>query len=95
MYSYSLLSHMHTYSRWYFVRSEPHNTHKENARCRGAEDMSVIDEEAALTATGENRLESIRQLIMRGKKLASFERSCAIRLQSLTVSRKPSNDIRA
>lgn len=51
-----------------------------------ATNMSVIDEAAALEATGENRLEGIRQLIMRGKKLASFERSCAIRLRRLTVS---------
>jgi len=56
--------------------------------------MSVIDEAAALEATGENRLEGIRQLIMRGKKLAFFERSCAIRLRSLTVSHARVDDFR-
>lgn len=46
----------------------------------------VVDEAAALAATGEHRLEGIRQLIMRGMRLASFELSCAARLRSLTVS---------
>lgn len=46
----------------------------------------MIDEAAALAATGENRLEGIRQLIMRAMNLTSFERSCAARLRSLTVS---------
>ncbi|CAN0192548.1 unnamed protein product, partial [Hapterophycus canaliculatus] len=46
----------------------------------------VVDEAGVLAATGESRLESVRQLIMRGLKLTSFEPSCAARLRSLTAS---------
>lgn len=46
---------------------------------------TVIDESAVLDATGENHLECVRQLIMRGMQLRSFDRACAIGLRSLTV----------
>ncbi|CAN0237111.1 unnamed protein product, partial [Pylaiella littoralis] len=54
----------------------------------------MIDEVAALAATGENRLEGVRQLIMRGMNLTSFESSCAARLQSLTVLSLSNNSLR-
>ncbi|CAM9992325.1 unnamed protein product [Ectocarpus fasciculatus] len=54
----------------------------------------VVDEAAALAATGEHRLEGIRQLIMRGMRLASFELSCAARLRSLTVLSLSNNSLR-
>ena len=46
---------------------------------------TVIDESAVLDATGENRLERVRQLIMRGMQLRSFDRACVVGLRSLTV----------
>ena len=45
----------------------------------------MIDESAVLDATGENRLERVRQLIMRGMQLRSFDRACVVGLRSLTV----------
>lgn len=61
-------------------------TTKTKSRAVSKTGAIMIDEAAALAATGENRLESVRQLIMRGMNLTSFERSCAARLRSLTVS---------
>lgn len=48
----------------------------------------MVDEAGVLVATGEYRLERVRQLIMRGMNLTSFERSCAARLRNLTVKRE-------
>lgn len=45
----------------------------------------IIDEAAVLAASGEKRLEGVRQLIMRGTKLRSFDSACTVRLQNLTV----------
>lgn len=45
----------------------------------------IIDEKSVLAATGDNRLESVRQLIMRGMRLKSFESTCVSRLRNLTV----------
>ncbi|CAN0525088.1 unnamed protein product, partial [Ectocarpus sp. 8 AP-2014] len=47
-----------------------------------------------LAATGEHRLEGIRQLIMRGMRLTSFEPSCVARLRSLTVLSLSNNSLR-
>lgn len=46
---------------------------------------TVIDESAVLDVTGENHLECVRQLIMRGMQLRSFDRTCAVGLGRLTV----------
>lgn len=79
--------------------SEPH-VGGSNVSTRGVEDLDVaaksrivskraaelVDQNGVLAATGESRLESVRQLIMRGMKITSFEPACAARLRSLTVS---------
>lgn len=45
----------------------------------------IIDEKVVLAATGDTRLESVRQLIVRGMRLKSFDSACASRLRNLTV----------
>lgn len=44
-----------------------------------------IDESAVLAASGDVRLESVRQLVMRGMKLRGFDSVCVVRLRGLTV----------
>lgn len=46
---------------------------------------TMIDESGVLDVSGENRLECVRQLIMRGMQLRSFDPACAVGLRSLTV----------
>ncbi|CAN0162645.1 unnamed protein product, partial [Scytosiphon promiscuus] len=54
----------------------------------------LVDEVGVLAATGEDRLERVRQLIMRGMKLTSFAPACAFRLRSLTVLSLSNNSLR-
>lgn len=44
-----------------------------------------IVESEVLVATGERRLEGVRQLILRGMGLRCFDSACVSRLQSLRV----------
>ena len=44
-----------------------------------------ILEHHVLEASGERQLESVRQLILRGRQLSSFDSACASRLQNLVV----------
>lgn len=49
----------------------------------------IIDEAAVLEASGDDRLESVRQLIMRGVKIRKFDPQCASRLHDLVVRGAP------
>lgn len=48
----------------------------------------IITEQHVLEASGDRRLESVRQLVMRGMQLISFDPACMSRLRNLAVSSK-------